>query len=1679
MKKILKPALVGLLLLSLMLTVAGCSEKTLAESNEWKDNPNLVSRNKELAHIPLTSYSTVEEALGADVANSQYRLSLNGEWSFSLVKNANEVPADFQKKEYSVSGWNNINVPGNWETQGYSLPKYVYQNYVWDTVEFTSPSIPEDNEIGLYRRTVTVPEDWKGRETYISFDGVESACYVYVNGKMVGYGEDSYTSKDFRITSFLEYGKENVIAVKVFKYCDASWLEAQDSLKMGGIYRDVFLYSAPKTQVKDVYFDIQMQKNFVDAIAKVSVNVAAYGDIAKDSYASFRLYDAENNMVFEDSQVGAKLAYKEEVVGGAHLAETSERIAITNLHTWTAEDPYLYTGVITILDKDGNVLDMVSDKIGFRDVGFSTDAQGVKTFTINGVPLKLYGVVYNENSPVGGKTVTVEEMRKDILMMKQMNINAVRSPGQPFSKEFIDLCDQYGLYIVSDVNISTYPWSRKGSQTIPGDQAIWQSAILDRLVNVLERDKNNASVIMWALGSQSGAGSNFTQMKNWLIENESRMILYDAYIDETNTSLTSYKTEADIIAATNWDLDKLNDLVKNTENTKPIIIQEFDNGLLSSAGNVESLVKLIENTPNIQGGFLANWADRAIYTPIDKENAVTVIKDTPYTTNPELYELTYAASWDTYEKPEDQIANSKYSLSGIVNADRTVQSDAEQFKVSYSPISITPNDLKAGTFTVKNRNTFKNFEDNYEISYELFAGTQSVKKGTVSGLKLAAGEKKQITLDYGAVGSGDYFVTVTVKYQKAPAWAAEISDYDSIVSEVQYDINKYTSPIKGGGEAVTTGQDFTLSEFRAPVVQTSAIELALGKIYITNPASVPLDSLFTVKYQVVETNNFWATPKPIIYAEGTLDKTNIGANADYAAVQLPYTVNSIENGSYFVNIILTTKTAIGDVPAGFEITTKFTPSSLGTENIPFFLDKTRTPVPQVDNEGNQVYDSNGVALWEAGQGDYAPKGNEVYYQEKEPVEVPADYLKLTNDRIQIEFDVKTGLISKFKIDGQDVFAPQTEETLGSPIGSNYRNPTGGDYSSDVALQTNLNNLKQQSSSNKEKTLLNDVSAVKIGAGQYRVSLEYILADYDESVSYSSAYSTKYNIVYDIYANGTINVSVAYDLSSNGDIPLQLANVLTLSGAYKDMTWYGRGPGETYPDKLYNSKVGIYNNSISNVLGQYLMETGSGNRSEVRWAAFTKENGSGILVTSDDTNFSFNVSKAYPWETFAYSRDVASRENTVLSIIGAQRGVDSGNLSEQGYKTNSNVITPGSKHTFSYRIVPLNNVKDAQTLSTQTLSSAGKASVTIKTVNAGSLYALQNFASDRQYVTSTGEKLTLSNGLGSNNQVFISEKSSATSKQFALKSVANGMYLSPIGTATEKLSVEVGFASTLTYEWQRWTLSDSELKPANSAYALTALAAIGHSGSHLALQLSESRQEASWTLTYDVNDATRTMIKNNKTGLYLTVVDNMTFKSPIIQALDVREFSYPPSTKWNQNLQNQNIVYNAGDFITTSGHITQWELLPSNAQQWQFIDAGNGTFSIFNPSTGTYFGIRNELIPGTKDTASTLVEYNPNNVDEQPAATAWRVENRNGLFSIINADYNLALQSNVQRTKMTATEMDYEYITDVENAFKDVYVLSIGQWANLPSQKWDLKSEEDLKVNVTAGENWFKADVESN
>ena len=460
MKHVSKALLLVLVLILSVGIFASCTgTEGLTKESEALGSPEKVARNKEPYSTTLIPYESVEQALGGDYSASPYYKSLNGEWDFSLVLNPKLIPEGFEKKDflYELSdfatvrmkeeeplSWKKISVPSNWELQGFDAPSYTYNTYSWGN-QLVAPNISESyNPVGIYRNTIEIPSDWDDRQVYVSFDGVASCVYVYVNGAMVGYAEDSYTGKTFNITEAVEFGKENLVVFEVYKYCDGSYLEANNSIKFGGIYRDVYLYAAPDAQIRDFTYDMQMSGS--NALLNVNVALASYNEPSDSLSVELSVYDSQGNCIYQPAAVGNKAHFAEKIVSSAnaYIGEVGGRVEVVSPKLWSAETPELYTVVLQLKDGD-DVLDTVSKRIGFKTVGVSIDDNGRQSLVLNDKVVVLRGILYNENSPATGMSVSREEMIADIKLMKELNINTVRSPGRPLSPEFIALCDEYGL----------------------------------------------------------------------------------------------------------------------------------------------------------------------------------------------------------------------------------------------------------------------------------------------------------------------------------------------------------------------------------------------------------------------------------------------------------------------------------------------------------------------------------------------------------------------------------------------------------------------------------------------------------------------------------------------------------------------------------------------------------------------------------------------------------------------------------------------------------------------------------------------------------------------------------------------------------------------------------------------------------------------------------------------------------------------------------------------------------------------------------------------------------------------------------------------------------------------------------------------------------------------------------
>lgn len=1620
MKKMLKMLFSSALIFAVLFSFAACSNSN--SNTEWNNNISVVQRKKSEAHSPLSSYNSIEEAVALslkDEKNTNY-MSLNGTWDFSYTTKVANIPADFMQPSFiSASGtvtaavkgaeditWSEITVPGVWEAQGFGSAVYSpISRYPWDS-SLAPANVPENNSFGLYRRTFDVPSDWNGDRIAVSFEGVQSAFYVYINGNLVGYAEDSYTTKDFDITKYVKAGQTNTIAVQVVKFSDGSWLEAVDSIKYGGIYRDVYLTAFPENKIMDVSFETILDESFSNALVQTTVSLANYTDKLSDSNeVRVSIYDADGNCVSPETKLGSVVKYASKKTANLYYeAEIGGRINVASPKLWSAESPYLYTAVVALYDGEGNLLDVTNQKIGLRSLSLSTDEEGHQTLTINGKRIVLYGINYNEHDAETGLTVSYEKMLSDVKLMKELNINAVRSPGHSLSTAFLDLCDEYGLYVIDDASISSYPYSDKEDQSIPGDQSIWQTATLDRLISIMERDKNRASVVMWSVANNSGSGSQINFLKTYLQKNDSRLLIYDGMESVT-----------DMMVAYDWNMTSVYEYIKETSNKKPVIVQTDNLGLLNGAGNVQSYVDLYMNNNAAQGGFLANWIDYAV-----KEGDNLVY-------SPDL-------------------SDGYLALKGILNADRTLQSDAEEFRRAYSPISISAVDVANGRFKVTNRSLFTPLENNYIINYEIYAGNEKVASGEVSGLTAAPGESSEFSVSYGSLNANtEYFVDFTVKYANRPVWA---ETDDIIVTSSQFEITSFATTPKTS-EANTSGNAFTASSFAVPKVTTSAVNAALGEFWFSNSSLSDLNEYFNLSYRIIEDNKqkdymkqdtreVWKAPGAVVYTEGTFAGFSVPAGSKEHKVTIPYDVNGVSTANYIVELTLTTKTAIGEIPAGYEIVYTFDKSSLG-EEIPFKMDNSRTPQPALDEKGEQIYDEE--TLYPLMTGGDPIQNTKPAYTAKTYVPEYSSFITLSNGNITLTFDSETGLITKYSVGDSDIFAPGSS----SPYGNFVRQSTGGDLSGGYSDDANKNLLSSISSTPEGKNLKGNISAEKISDTHWRVRTDYSLASYPYASFENSALNVDYTVIYDIYANGEIGVSVSYDSDTDTNIdPYEISNVLTLASGFETMTWFGRGPGDSYSDKLADTRVGLYENvKITDQIEDYLALTNSGNKSDVRWVALKNSTGNGIMISSDTSNFDLNVSKLYPWSKDNYSRDSLSKETTIVRVIGEARGVNSGKLSESVFYGVGSYVIPGVKHSFSYKISPITSSTNLSAKASERITDSAALSAESKSIASGTAYALRNISDSSRYLSLGGEgKIVLNPGTGSDKQLWLKEETATMlPNTFSLKNIGLNKYLTAVSSYMNGISAELGFGDYKGYLWQNFLQDNTnELYAAQFSYALTPVSYDNnfYMGSRVALMPRDSREECIWKFIPVEGSDNRYLIQNTKTGYYLTAADSISYRTELITEMANRLRNYSPSVNWAlySSFSSASAVssdYTGTDWVQTESTVTQWKLLPGNAQKWVFTQSGDG-YTIRNNVSGKYLAVSG------------------GNLVESDNATVFTARHENGKFYIYDRQTNLALTG----------------INSSENGL----VISLEPMTGSASQLWDLATDSDLSINLEAGNEWF-------
>lgn len=718
----------GRLAIALSICLTGARWTRAEESPPDWENPAVFSRGTEPPHATFFSYADEQAAVAGEADESPWFESLNGQWKFRWSKTADRRPKDFYKPQYDVSGWEEISVPSNWDLQGFDTPLFT-------NIRYPHPVNPPKvgklwQPVGSYRRSFDVPANWQGRQTFIHFDGIMSAGYVWINGQMVGYHEDSMTPAEFNITKFLRPGK-NEVAVEVYRWSDGSYLEDQDMWRLAGIYRDVYLVARPQTYIHDIFARTDFDDQYHDAELSLSVVLRdMHLDRGGRYSADARLFDANGMQV---SESGVELDFKTPPNG--KLSGDNKRIAIKKPQHWTAETPNLYRLVLTLKDADGKELESVSTRVGFREVEIRDGR-----LLVNGKPVLLRGANRHEHDPDHGKMVSEERMIQDIKLLKQNNFDSVRTSHYPNHPRWYELCDEYGLYVMDEANLETHEL-KDGANSLPGNRPEWFAPCVARMVDMIHRDKNHPSIIMWSLGNEAGGGETFTKMREaTLALDTSRPIHYQ-----------DGNQYADVVGLFYPRPEWLENEGHNDRDKRPIVLTEYAHMMGNSGGNFAEYWEVMERYPRYAGAFIWDWVDQGLRKKTGRE------------------EEFWAYGGDFGDYPND--FNSCFD--GMVSADREPQPELVEVKKVQQWVRFSTQDAAAGKLRISNQYNFQDLSG-FDLRWRLEGDGKQLQEGRQPAPQIAAGEAETISLPVQMPQAGEYgelFLTVELVQREKTAWA--------------------------------------------------------------------------------------------------------------------------------------------------------------------------------------------------------------------------------------------------------------------------------------------------------------------------------------------------------------------------------------------------------------------------------------------------------------------------------------------------------------------------------------------------------------------------------------------------------------------------------------------------------------------------------------------------------------------------------------------------------------------------------------------------------------------------------------------------------------------------------------------------------------------------------------------
>ena len=813
--------------------LGACSLAANAQTfKEWMD-PEINAVNRAPMHSNFFAYENAETANQGIKEKSENFMSLNGLWKFFWVKDADARPTDFWKTDFNDKGWDKLQVPAVWELNGYGDPIYVNVGYAWrNQYKNQPPLVPvEENHVGSYRREITVPADWKGKDIIAHFGAVSSNMYLWVNGKFVGYSEDSKLEAEFDLTPYLKFGQKNLIAFQVFRWCDGTYLEDQDFFRYTGVARDCYLYARNKKRIDDIRVTPDLDKEYKNGSLAVSLNLKGSGNVLLE------LLDAKNQVVASS-----------EVKGSGKVSAT---LHLENPSKWSAETPYLYT-LRASLKEGSQTKEVVPVKVGFRKIELK-NAQ----LLVNGQPVLFKGADRHEMDPDGGYVVSRERMLQDIQIMKQFNLNAVRTCHYPDDNHWYELCDKYGIYVVAEANVESHGMGYEKASLAKNPS--YKKAHLERNQRNVQRGFNHPSIIFWSLGNEAGYGPNFEAAYDWIkAEDPSRAVQYEQ---------ANYDGKTDIYCPMYADYDRCIKYCEDDSKQKPLIQCEYAHAMGNSQGGFKEYWDIIRKYPKYQGGFIWDFVDQSCRWTGKNGKMI----------------YAYGGDFNRFDASDNNFCDN-----GLISPDRKPNPHMYEVGYFYQNIWTTAKDLSQGEIAVYNENFFRDLSA-YALEWDVTKDGKVVRSGRVENLNVAPQTTATVKLDWGPTCKCAEWL-LNVRYVQKNQEGVIPAGH--VVAKAQLVINPYQQPDMKLDNVKHMNQEVV-----APVADDSnsnCLNITGEHFNIQfNKATGYMDR-YTVdgKEMILEgaalTPNFWRAPTDNDFGAGLQKKYSVWKNPEIKLVSLKH-----------------------------------------------------------------------------------------------------------------------------------------------------------------------------------------------------------------------------------------------------------------------------------------------------------------------------------------------------------------------------------------------------------------------------------------------------------------------------------------------------------------------------------------------------------------------------------------------------------------------------------------------------------------------------------------------------------------------------------------------------------------------------------------------------------------------